>query len=243
MQMKKELLNSLVAFSIFTVFYHTTSIAQIYEKKIFEYIRLISEGQSEAVAPKISDLKKKIPRSAGIIYIEGLIATDEDESIRCFNIIADSFPRSEWADDALARLFEYHFRVGTSTEAEASFQKLHSKYPSSPYLTTGYIQQERLAQDSYTYNKEKPRMQGQEYAIQIGAFSIKQNAEKLKKRFSSDGYDANLYENFIDGKNLLYLVWIGAFNTAEEAQPMLQEINKKYNIEGVLRMRSLWKKW
>ncbi len=241
--MKKEILHYFVIFSIFTTFYQAISYAQAYEKKIFEYVRLISEGQSETVVPKINDLKKKIPRSAGIIYIEGLIATDENESIRCFNIIADSFPRSEWADDALARLFEYHFRVGTSTEAEASFQKLFSKYPSSPYITTGYIQQERLGQNSYAYNKEQPRMQGQEFAIQIGAFSIKKNADKLKKRFSLAGYDANLYENFIDGKNLLYLVWIGAFKTAEDAQPTLQEIKKKYNIEGVLRMRSLWKKW
>lgn len=241
--MKKEILHYMIVFSIITIFYHATSVSQVYERKIFEYVRLISEGQSESVAPKISDLKKKIPRSAGIIYIEGLIAGDEDESIRCFNIIADSFPRSEWADDALARLFEYHFRVGSSTEAEASIQKLYSKYPSSAYITTGYIQQERLTPDNYTFNKETPRMQGQEYAIQIGAFSIRENAEKLKKRLSADGYNTNIYENFLDGKNILYLVWVGAFNTAEETRPILQEIKKRYNIEGVLRMRSLWKKW
>ncbi|MDI6767534.1 MAG: SPOR domain-containing protein [Bacteroidota bacterium] len=241
--MTKKLLNSLITISIFIVFYHGISIAQVYERKIFEYVRLISEGQSEAVAPKISDLKKKIPRSAGIIYIEGLIATDEDESIRCFSIIADSFPRSEWADDALARLFEYHFHVGTSTEAEASFQKLYSKYPSSPYITTGYIQQERLEPKNYTFNEEKSQILGQEFAVQVGAFSIRENAEKLRAKFSADGYQADIYENLLDGKNLLYLVWIGSFKNPEHAHKTLLEIKAKYNIECVIRQRSGWKKW
>ena len=232
-----------ICISTLTLITFRSIFAQVYEKKIFEYVRLISEGKSELVQTKIDDLKNKIPRSAGVIYIEGLIASDDKKSLSCFKVIVDSFPRSEWADDALARLFEYYLSTGRASDAEKSFQLFQNQYPNSPYITTGYLRQQRLSQESLTYNRTIPRSQGQEWAIQIGAFSIKENAEKLRKKFISDGYTVNVYENLLDGKNLLYLVWVGSFDTEDEARPLLKEIKSKYNIDGVLRMRQVWKKW
>ena len=211
--------------------------AQTYERKIIEYVRMISKGQSIQVASKLPDLKKKIPRSAGLIYVEGLIATRGDEAIRCFSIIADSFPNSEWADDALARLFEYHQYSGSPNEAEGNFERLRSEYPSSPYLSTNYLRDIRFA------NYRPQQEQGNDYAVQIGAFSIRENAEKLQQRFLTEGYKVDIYENLLDGKNLLYLVWIGSFGTEEEAQRIQIEVKTKYNIDGLIRMRSAWKKW
>ncbi|MBI4810075.1 MAG: hypothetical protein HY800_01240, partial [Ignavibacteriales bacterium] len=179
----RSMFRSCVVLLFFSLLMFQSLTAQVYEKKIFEYIRLVSEGQSDLIQSKIIDLKKKIPRSAGIIYIEGLISSDENVSLRCFHVIVDSFPRSEWADDALARLFEYHMRVGSPSDAERSYQLLQSEYPGSPYLTTGYLRQERLSQENLTYNRSLPRIQGQEWAIQIGAFSIRENAEKLQQKF------------------------------------------------------------
>jgi hypothetical protein len=211
--------------------------AQMYERKIIEYVRMVSKGQSIQVASKLPDLKKKIPRSAGLIYIEGLVATRGDEAIRCFSIIADSFPHSEWADDALARLFEYHQNSGEPNEAEGNFERLRSEYPASPYLSTNYLRDIRFS--DYQPQQE----QGNDYAVQIGAFSIRENAEKLQQRFSSEGYNADVYENLLDGKNLLFLVWVGSFSNNEEAQRVQGEIKAKYNIDGLIRTRSSWKKW
>ncbi len=211
--------------------------AQMYERKIIEYVRMVSKGQSIQVASKLPDLKRKIPRSAGLIYVEGLVATRGDEAIRCFSIIADSFPHSEWADDALARLFEYHQNSGKPNEAEENFERLRSEYPASPYLSTNYLRDIRFSD----YQPQQER--GNDYAVQIGAFSIRENAEKLQQRFSSEGYNADVYENLLDGKNLLFLVWVGSFGNNEEAQRVQGEIKAKYNIDGLIRMRSSWKKW
>jgi len=211
--------------------------AQTYERKIIEYVRMISKGQSVQVASKLPDLKKKIPRSAGLIYVEGLIATKGDEAIRCFSIIADSFPHSEWADDALARLFEFNQNSGSLTEADGNFERLRSEHPSSPYLTTNYLRDIRFA------NYQPHEDSGNDYAVQIGAFSIRENAEKLQQRFNSEGYKSDVYENFLDGKNLLFLVWVGSFNNQQEADNLRSEIKEKYNIDGLIRMRSSWKKW
>jgi hypothetical protein len=228
---------------LFVFLAYSVLYTQVYERKIVEYVRLISEGKSDLVEPKVSDLQRKIPRTAGIIYVEGLIATNEHESVRCFRTIIDSFPKSEWADDALARLFEYNLQSGTFSEAEQSFKKLENTYPSSPYVTTGYLNQQRLNQDNLASRDTQPRAQGEEWAVQIGAFSLKENAVKLQQKLISNGYRSSVYENLLDGKNLLYLVWVGTFDTADEARPLLKELKTKFNINGVLRMRTSWKKW
>jgi hypothetical protein len=238
---ESKIMKNIHFYSIFLLAFilvHAGSVrAQTYERKIIEYVRMISKGQTEQVASKLPDLKKKIPRSAGLIYVEGLVASNGDEAIRCFSIIADSFPHSEWADDALARLFEYHQNSGSPNEAEGNFERLRTEYPASPYLSTNYLRDVRFA------NYHSQQVQGGDYAVQIGAFSIRENAEKLQQRFLAEGYNVDIYENLLDGKNLLYLVWIGSFNNENEAQRIQTEVKTKYNIDGLIRMRSAWKRW
>jgi tetratricopeptide (TPR) repeat protein len=222
---------------IFIVVVHSMSFAQLYERKIIEYVRLISEGKSELVGNRLPELEKKIPRAAGLIYIEGLVATNGEEAIKCFKVIADSFPRSDWADDALARLFEYNQNTGNYTEAEQDYNRMKAEYPKSTYLTSNYLQDMRFSKPQHTES------QGNEFAVQIGAFSLKENAEKLYNRFRNEGYKVDVYENLLDGKNLLYLVWIGSYTTLEDAQRIQAELKAKYSFDSVIRTRSSWKKW
>ena len=233
----RKLIRWLPIVALFILFVHSLTYAQLYERKIIEYVRLVSEGRSEVVENRLPELERKIPRAAGIIYLEGLIATDGDEAIRCFRVITDSFPRSDWADDALARLFEYNQSVGNYTEAENNFSRIKNDYPKSVYLTSNYLQNVRFSEAQQTEHG------GNEFAVQIGAFSLKENAEKLYGRFRKEGYKVDIYENLLDGKNLLYLVWIGSYTTLEEARKIQTELKKKYNYDSVIRPRSSWKKW
>lgn len=233
----RNIIRWLPIIGVFILIVHSLSFAQLYERKIIEYVRLISEGKSELVGNRLQELERKIPRAAGLIYIEGLVATNGDEAIRCFKVIADSFPRSEWADDALARLFEYNQSTGNYTEAEENLNRIKNNFPKSTYLTSNYLQNVRYSEAAQTEYK------GNEYAVQIGAFSLKENAKKLCERFRSKGYKVDIYENLLDGKNLLYLVWIGSYTTLEDAQRIQAELKTKFNYESVIRPRSSWKKW
>jgi SPOR domain len=233
----------LVEVGFLTMVFISIAYPQLYETKIFEYVRMVSKGNGDEVASKFSDLRNKLPRGAGMIYLEGLVATDGHDAIRCFHVITDSFPRSDWADDALARIFECQAAMGEPIEAEETYQRLKQQYPASPYITTGYLQQQVLDEAITAADRKLPDSQQNEWAIQVGAFTKKENAEKLLQKITADGYLVNIYENLLDGKNLYYLVWVGSFNSEEEAKPLLKEIKAKYKIEGVLRARQVWKKW
>jgi|GEM_PF-2075219 len=238
----QNLIRFLVCLLFLGPFSGKIAFGQVYEKKIIEYVRKISQGRSDQVIKKLPELERKLPHSAGLIYIEGLISDDGDEALRCFRIIADSFPHSEWADDALARMFEYYGCLGMSEEAEVNIERLHSQYPQSAYIKTNYLAEIKpISEDSLTYIQSDKK--GTDFAIQIGAFSIRENAEKLRKNFDADGYRADIYENLLDGKNVLYLVWIGNYASAGEASQHLPEIKSRYKIEGLIRPRISWKKW
>jgi len=77
-----------------------------------------------------------------------------------------------------------------------------------------------------------------EYAVQVGAFEKKSNALKLQATLSHVGYQVDVYENYLDGKKLLYLVWVGNFTTVEGADSISKEITAGQKLKGVLRMRS-----
>ncbi|HUN64718.1 MAG TPA: SPOR domain-containing protein [Bacteroidota bacterium] len=79
----------------------------------------------------------------------------------------------------------------------------------------------------------------QEFSIQAGAFASQANADKLQQKLRAGGYRTDVYKNFLGGKKLFYLVWVGSYHSEEEAKPDLASLKSKFNISGVIRPRSI----
>jgi cell division septation protein DedD len=80
---------------------------------------------------------------------------------------------------------------------------------------------------------------GVTYAIQMGAFTKRENAVKLSRQLGGGGYRAEVFENLIDGKQLLYLVWVGAYRTMDDVMKTLVTLRLEYRIDGVVRERTV----
>ncbi|AEH23605.1 Sporulation domain-containing protein [Thermodesulfobacterium geofontis OPF15] len=68
------------------------------------------------------------------------------------------------------------------------------------------------------------------YSVQIGAFSKKEIAEKLKDNAISKGYKAFMKEYKTNGE-ILYKVYVGKYSTKEEAKKYITQIAKDLNVE------------
>lgn len=237
----RTIIGSFLCFFLFLANIPAICNAQSYEETIQNFVHRIAEGKSDSVASKLPLLQQKYPHSPGVLYIEGLITSDGTEAIHYFTMVADSFPRNPWAADALARMAEVFRATGASTNAARQIERLHHEYPQSPYITSRYLTQ--ISSDSSDKNVLPHRDIVKEYAIQIGAFAVRQNAEQIQKKLEAGGFKADIFENLLDGKNLLYLVWIGSYSSEEAAQKDLAAIKENFNISGVLRPRTAWKKW
>ena len=107
-------------------------------------------------------------------------------------------------------------------------------YPNSPYfkqcrfinLTNTKKKQtlEKTDDNKYRYQETK------EYNIQLGAFSNRENAEKLFTNLISQGYKINKIEK----NNLLVLILNINLKDDNELDALIQNLSKKYNLQPKL---------
>ena len=71
------------------------------------------------------------------------------------------------------------------------------------------------------------------FTVQVGAFSTLQNAGDLKSKFEKEGFVSNIFTIATNGKKL-HKVWVGEFQTYEEAKKFTVEIKKKFNLTAIV---------
>lgn len=69
------------------------------------------------------------------------------------------------------------------------------------------------------------------YAVQVGAFLQRQNAEDQKKRYAQAGYKTEVVEKQ-EGRRKYYAVWVGELQTREQAFALVDELKKKFKVRA-----------
>jgi tetratricopeptide (TPR) repeat protein len=77
---------------------------------------------------------------------------------------------------------------------------------------------------------EKPSVS---YTVQVGAYSNPSNADARKQFFEAEGFTVQLSSKTRNGQTL-YLVWVGAFSTENEAREFIKSLRKKYGTSSTL---------
>ena len=223
--------------------------AQTADREIKPYIDKVDQGQVDEVKKILPDLVAKYQNNAGVLYLEGRLASDGIEAMKFYQGIVDNFPKSEWADDALYRIYQYYYSLGLYRTADLKLQQLKKEYPNSPQLTGNKetVQlpkqeeppiklptKEVAVADTQQVVPAKPATSvSSPYTLQVGAFSSAGNAEKQKSFFEDLGYSVEITNKIRSGRSL-YLVWIGSYKTADEARVAGKEVKSKYKIDSII---------
>ncbi|MCD5383220.1 tetratricopeptide repeat protein [candidate division WOR-3 bacterium] len=152
-------------------------------------------------------LLKKHPDTDIVPYCMFYIANltvDPQEAIAYYRDIVELYPRSRVADNALMRIASYHYIIGEYLRADSIFAIITVEYPDGDCAKEANRWRDIIRQFETKLI----------FAIQIGAFTQKENAEGL----------AILHQNaniVFDG--LLYKVRIGRFRTREDAVKFREE--------------------
>ena len=75
--------------------------------------------------------------------------------------------------------------------------------------------------------KTERREREARYAVQVGAFSARENAGEEEKKFSKAGYKTEVRERQ-EGHRKSYLVWVGEFHDRDQARDFADELQKKF---------------
>ncbi len=68
------------------------------------------------------------------------------------------------------------------------------------------------------------------FSVQVGAFLVRENAEKLRERFASR-YRPILIQEYDSPNGLFYRVWVGRLASQEEARQLAEQLRRE---EGVV---------
>ncbi len=215
----------------------TLASAQEGQPDIQRRLEMIERGQDEAVKSELPALMTSYQNHPGVLYLQAVLTTDGSEAAKLYQNIIDNFPKNEWADDALYRLYQYYYSIGLYKTGDQKLQQLKQEFPFSTYAVAEKPPKTPKSPEQESPADVKPTGSVEKYptsfTVQVGAFSTLQNAEELKAKFEKENYSSNIFTISNDGRKL-HKVWVGEFQTYEDAKRFTAEIRRKFSLESIV---------
>ena len=194
-------------------------------------------GDGEEVAKLLPQLEKSRPNDAGVIFLRALLESNAEKSVELYQRIANEHSGSEWADDALYRLYQYSYAVGAYRTARTHLETLTKLYPKSPFA-------QRLSEDenaakrgasapAQTVKQGAGDEAAAGYSVQVGAYAKSDDANRMVLDLKAKGYTAFVKEKEVGGKTVK-AVWLGRFTSLTQAQAFVTTLKKQQNIDAVV---------
>lgn len=223
---------------------------------VSRYLSRLEAGEVDEVRKETESLLERYPDDPGVQFLRGRVAADGAEAVRIYQGIGDDFPKSEWADDALHRVYQFYYAIGLYRTAELKLNQLKRDYPKSPYAASGSdVKSEQLAEERFEKNQTDTAnhtisesstvgsgetgevatgvavLQQGQFALQVGAYASRENAEAQKLFFEDLGYPVEVINRLKDSRSF-FLVLIGNYMTYEDAKAKGAEIRRNQSIEA-----------
>lgn len=198
-------------------------------------LEMIEKGQGEQVKAELPTLLTNYQNNPGVMYLQGVLTNDGTEAAKIFQSIVDNFPKSEWADDALYKLYQYYYSIGLYKTADQKMAQLKQDYPYSAYAVDQKASTKETSADTADVVMPKGTVQkfSTSFTVQVGAFSTLQRAEELKNFFEGKGYSSNIFTMVTNGRKL-HKVWVGEFQNQDDARRFSAEIKKKFTLDSIV---------
>jgi cell division septation protein DedD len=102
---------------------------------IHALVAQVNAGSADAVREQLPALLSEHPNDPGVLYLQALLTREGADAVRTYQSIVDNFPKDEWADDALFKVYQFYYALGLYRTAELKMTQLKTDYPTSPLLT------------------------------------------------------------------------------------------------------------
>ena len=230
------------------LFATTTLFAQLSEQDVRQRLDLIHSGKIEQVRAEVSLLLKQYPNDPGVKYLDAYITDDGAQAVKKYQALVEIFPKSDWADDALYKVYQYYYAIGLYKTADAKLTQLNEQYPNSLYVKSTSASSEKISppqvsQETATSGeiKSEPKKEiieptpavpspGQ-FVVQVGVFSQEATARRQAQQFSSTvGKQAIVFAKESGGRTV-YAVAFDGFYDEQSARTFGAELKTKFNID------------
>ncbi|MFH2030126.1 MAG: SPOR domain-containing protein [Bacteroidota bacterium] len=216
-----------------------TSVFNAQNTNIIPALKEIESGNFDEAEKFLNSNIKSNPNDPSLLFLKAVITEDADNAADLYSKVFNEFPNSAYADAALFRLFSMHYANGSYKTAETILNQLKEKYPSSPYIITAdraIPDEEEIKTPPVQVEPVKiiEKLEAEEkyyFTIQAGAFSNVGNARALKNKFEQKNLYSNISQKEVGG-TIFSIVTVGRFQDRNEAEQLLQSVNREYKLQG-----------
>ncbi|UCC95950.1 MAG: SPOR domain-containing protein [Candidatus Omnitrophota bacterium] len=176
-----------------------------------------------------------------VLYFLGLTCSKIGEYKRArsyFHKLTKRFPYSPFYEQTLVKVADTYFLAGDYSKAENLYREMEAKGSSFNYLPLVYLRLAQVASKEGRWQEKRKYLNlikrkypetcemryvdvlsslGDFFTIQVGAFSKRANASRLKRELEEKGYSAYLIEERKKGY-ALYKVRIGKYKEKETVE-------------------------
>jgi cell division septation protein DedD len=237
--------------------------AQVSERDIRTKLDAIYSGKADEIRAELPALLSRYPNDAGVWYVQAVLTADGAVAVKRYEEIAEKFPESVWADDALYKVYQYDFSMGLYKKADEVMERLRTAYPRSIYAGRGSASQPQTQESAAVVRKPdvavvaprktdsapEPKTQpgpttvkaveagSSIYNVQAGLFSTEIHARRAAERYTGlSGREAHV-KQMTSGEKTVYLVVFEGFATPESARRFSAELRTKYHIDSFVNPR------
>lgn len=185
------------------------------EPDIQKLLDNLNEGNQ--INKEIVSLMKKFPNNPGLLYVKARATTNAVDAVKIYNEIYQKYPKSEWADDAIYRVYQYYSITDNTKLAQEKLNLLRTRYPKSKLL------------DEFSGNDNLKKF----YYVQLGAFSSKTKAQDFIDETKEVGFSLLIKSKNVDDKTL-FAVLSNKFKKLADAEKFQKNIESKLNIASII---------
>jgi len=211
-------------------------LAQGADAEVARYQAMLQNGQADQVRGAIPALLARYPNNPGVLFLQAQTTSDGAEAVRIYQSIVDNFPSSQWAPEALFKIYQFYYALGLYRTAEMKMAQLKKNYPASRRAAGGgEVDTGALPEDTAraAAAQGNARAAAARFVLQVGAYTAQANAERQKAFFENLGYSVELISRVRDNQSL-FLVLVGSFASADEARAKGAEIRSRYHIDSIV---------
>lgn len=145
--------------------------------------------------------------------------------------LVKKYPESPILEKSLYGIALCHINLNQPDSAAAYFERIASLATNSDVSRSAETRLALLRGGvrPALETKDTTAVSAPRYSVQVGAFSSQTNAVLRKSFFERAGYPVELRTKRKDDK-ILYLIWIGAYATMEEARKAGEQLKTKYGL-------------
>lgn len=114
------------------------SVVSAQPPNVRQYIQQVAAGWTSDAKKALPDLLIEAPDDPGVLFLHASLIEDAKKASPLLERIVDAFPKSEWADDAMARMIVMSATKNDVEKARKTFATMREQYSQSELLPMVY---------------------------------------------------------------------------------------------------------